>query len=323
MNTKSHKYWNNYTKEQLKFLCDDKDLLLQTTGTKIDIVNIIVQHDKTNKHDSRNIVTLISGFEYRVCCVDNDDHMYYSNDMISLKKDCDLCGCTMFLKQNPFYKTKFNTIQKTIVSDNKQRKQIPSKMRYIVWNKYMSPYMIGLCMCCSITTIDHENWDCGHVVSEKNNGKNTIDNLRPICRSCNLSMRTENMLEFMNRCGFVKPKNWDGSVHSNNSDIICKHIELLNVKNCHNSEKNNITKNKLSSESSEDSFIDNDTESSSSVSSSEEIVKKSNNKKIPKKEVSDITKNSQSPVLNMATKSNIRLSKQKAISNINRMTKFI
>ena len=44
-------------------------------------------------------------------------------------------------------------------------------------------------------------------------------------------------------------------------------------------------------------------------------------KKIPKKEVSDIMENSKSPVLNLATKSNVRRAKIKANKNINRLVK--
>jgi len=37
---------------------------------------------------------------------------------------------------------------------------------------------------------------CGHIVSHANGGSMHIDNLRPICASCNLSMGTQNMNEF-------------------------------------------------------------------------------------------------------------------------------
>ena len=128
-------------------------------------------------------------------------------------------------------------------------------------------------------------------------GPSTVDNLRPICGSCNSSMGTENMLKFMNRCGFSKSKNWNGFVTPDNSIILHEPIKIINI---------------------------NDTESSSyetSESSFEEKSQKSSNKKIPKKEVSDIMENSKSPVLNLATKSNVRRAKIKANKNINRLVK--
>lgn len=40
-------------------------------------------------------------------------------------------------------------------------------------------------------------FDCGHIISEFNNGNTNIDNLIPVCRQCNSSMYTQNMYEFM------------------------------------------------------------------------------------------------------------------------------
>ena len=41
------------------------------------------------------------------------------------------------------------------------------------------------------------NFICGHIVSGYNGGKINVDNLRPICMSCNLSMGTKNMQDFI------------------------------------------------------------------------------------------------------------------------------
>jgi hypothetical protein len=46
------------------------------------------------------------------------------------------------------------------------------------------------------------DFHCGHVTAEANGGVTSIENLRPICKACNLSMRTENMEEFKKRCTF-------------------------------------------------------------------------------------------------------------------------
>ena len=37
----------------------------------------------------------------------------------------------------------------------------------------------------------------GHYISEANGGEVKLDNLRPICKGCNLSMGTTNMEDFM------------------------------------------------------------------------------------------------------------------------------
>lgn len=83
-----------------------------------------------------------------------------------------------------------------------KKKTIPKKIREMVWDKY-----IGLekgtakCMCCKTTIIKQMQFHCGHVVSEKCGGTMNIDNLRPICATCNLSMGTKNMNEFIKEHG--------------------------------------------------------------------------------------------------------------------------
>jgi len=81
----------------------------------------------------------------------------------------------------------------------KRKATIPKSMRIAVWNTYIGE-TVGKTKCpiCWQMDITQMNFHCGHVVAEANGGKVSIDNLRPICASCNLSMRTMNMHEFAN-----------------------------------------------------------------------------------------------------------------------------
>ena len=74
----------------------------------------------------------------------------------------------------------------------KRKKQnIPKNIRMIVWNHYIGEDIIKhKCLCCKKVTISNTNFDVGHVLSEKNSGTHEINNLRPICFSCNHSMGT-------------------------------------------------------------------------------------------------------------------------------------
>ena len=45
------------------------------------------------------------------------------------------------------------------------------------------------------------SFHCGHVISEADGGPTTVDNLRPVCATCNLSMRTQNMEKFKGQHG--------------------------------------------------------------------------------------------------------------------------
>jgi 5-methylcytosine-specific restriction endonuclease McrA len=85
----------------------------------------------------------------------------------------------------------------------KRKKQnIPKNIRIIVWNHYIGEDIIKhKCLCCKKVTISNTNFDVGHVLSEKNSGTHEINNLRPICFSCNHSMGTENMIDFVVKFG--------------------------------------------------------------------------------------------------------------------------
>ena len=70
--------------------------------------------------------------------------------------------------------------------------------------KYLGNTTEGKCLCCNNIKIFITNFDCGHIISNKDGGKINIDNLKPICRLCNSSMGTTNMNEFIKKYGFDK-----------------------------------------------------------------------------------------------------------------------
>ena len=85
----------------------------------------------------------------------------------------------------------------------KQPKEtIPKQIKSIVWNQYIGEDVRKhKCLCCKKVSIENTNFHAGHVISEKNGGTLEIGNLRPICPSCNYSMGTENMVEFVKKYG--------------------------------------------------------------------------------------------------------------------------
>jgi hypothetical protein len=78
-----------------------------------------------------------------------------------------------------------------------KKKQIPQSVRIAVWDTYIGR-SIGetRCTVCNNSKISQFNFHCGHIIAEKNGGTISIENLRPICKSCNSSMRTTNLEEF-------------------------------------------------------------------------------------------------------------------------------
>ena len=67
-----------------------------------------------------------------------------------------------------------------------------------MWNKFVGEkYGTTKCFCCRQKGITSRDFHAGHIQPERNGGKTTIINLRPICPSCNNSMGTINMKEFI------------------------------------------------------------------------------------------------------------------------------
>jgi len=77
----------------------------------------------------------------------------------------------------------------------KVRKSIPKKVREAVWKKRNGDSFVGKCFCCDCD-LRFEDFEVGHVVSVAEGGDDNIDNLEPVCRSCNRSMSKKNMLKF-------------------------------------------------------------------------------------------------------------------------------
>ena len=80
------------------------------------------------------------------------------------------------------------------------KKQIHESLKTSVWNKYIGQDKgTAPCWVCQFTPITQREFDTGHVIAEINGGATHIDNLRPICRKCNLSMGAQNMETFKER----------------------------------------------------------------------------------------------------------------------------
>jgi 5-methylcytosine-specific restriction endonuclease McrA len=78
-----------------------------------------------------------------------------------------------------------------------KRFSIPKELRSKCWEQY-NDSLNGKCyVCCN--SLRYTEMHAGHVNPVYYGGKNTIDNLRPICLSCNLSMGTQNLYDFKNK----------------------------------------------------------------------------------------------------------------------------
>lgn len=83
---------------------------------------------------------------------------------------------------------------KTSGKKNENSQKITHILRTEVWDTYIGKY-IGTINCpyCCVNEISQLNFECGHVIAEANEGKTTLENLRPICNKCNKSMGKKTM----------------------------------------------------------------------------------------------------------------------------------
>lgn len=90
---------------------------------------------------------------------------------------------------------------------------IPSALRNLIWCTYIGEEQRkGLCLCCNTEQITTYNHECGHIVAQVNGGESSLENLRPICSSCNKSMGTKNMDDFIKLLGIKRHPNWYGII---------------------------------------------------------------------------------------------------------------
>lgn len=114
-------------------------------------------------------------------------HYFCGKCYLRDKKCCNVCGYIPPKKIiNPSPSIKINAQEKIA------RKSIPKRVRDLLWEKYGQP----LCPICEHKKMSFSDFHCGHIISVYNSGGDDINNLRPICDKCNLSMGTDNMFEW-------------------------------------------------------------------------------------------------------------------------------
>jgi hypothetical protein len=120
-----------------------------------------------------------------------------------------------------------------------KKKSIPLSLKALVWNKYIGEEKgVGQCQCCRKNIIKQISFHCGHIISERNGGSTTLNNLIPLCQTCNLSMGRQNMNEFVKKYGFH-----DELENSSPKKIINKTKKKLTTNNNINNINNGIVIN--------------------------------------------------------------------------------
>jgi hypothetical protein len=93
--------------------------------------------------------------------------------------------------------SKIESIEESSAPLHIRKKNIPKYIKTLVWNKYIGDGISkAKCLCCKETEIRNTSFHCGHVVAFDKGGDLNINNLRPVCSHCNLSMGTRDMRSF-------------------------------------------------------------------------------------------------------------------------------
>lgn len=127
--------------------------------------------------------------DYKEYLID-DPNYFYSKERTSVEN-----GYIIALKNNNFLDFLFNN---ETIPDHKFKKQkdvISPKLRILVWTRFYGEKAAGPCPICNkIIKIGKNGFHCGHIISEANGGETILENLRPLCGTCNTKMGSNNWI---------------------------------------------------------------------------------------------------------------------------------
>lgn len=117
---------------------------------------------------------------------------------------------------NSASRNKSKTLHKTL-----PKKNLTPQIRSSVWLHYFGNSNTGGCYCCGKLIKRYKGWHCSHVIAKAKGGSNTLENLRPCCAHCNLSMGNQNMYAYIQNKNLKGPgaKNVNFYFKQNKSQI--------------------------------------------------------------------------------------------------------
>lgn len=191
LHLKLKEYFNKYAlyfdKKEKK---DSYKMTLSNFLEKIENSNYLLNF--TNINDIINDIEKSN--QYFNNCI---GYLEYYNDNPKLfykdEQDCVKNGIIFSLTNNNFIDYLINKNVKPEHKFKKDKKRISSSLKRKVWEKEYGNANNGRCpykKC--VNTIYKNNYSCGHIISEYNDGKTDISNLRPMCHGCNNKLGKRN-----------------------------------------------------------------------------------------------------------------------------------
>jgi len=137
--------------------------------------------------------------------IDYQEYLHENtNNFYKDELNCVQNGFVMSLKNNNFLKFIMNP--QSVIPEHifkNQKKPINSKLRLQVWFKEFGSNYEGVCpfyQCQNKINCGLYGYHSGHIISEFNGGLTTLENLRPICASCNCKMGAKNWIDYEKEC---------------------------------------------------------------------------------------------------------------------------
>ena len=123
------------------------------------------------------------------------EDLYYSKDITCIKAQL-----IWSLKSTNFIEWLKDPRTRPYHDKKKTKRKIPHTTKQECWDKYYNGEQQGECPLRNCTTIlfksNTNEWNAGHIRSEKNGGPTILENLRPICKKCNQAMGSKNWEEY-------------------------------------------------------------------------------------------------------------------------------
>lgn len=114
-----------------------------------------------------------------------------------------------------------------------KKQTIPPVLRERVWLNFFKT-VEGTCYCCN-TSITQRTFQAGHIISEHCGGRTILQNLVPLCKSCNTSMGVMNLHVYKER--YFNTEDEPGAVGQN-----FIHQLIYDIVQISKSQSDNITK---------------------------------------------------------------------------------
>jgi hypothetical protein len=188
----------NDFQEALGFLCLKYKEYLDIDICEDTLKNIIIEKNKKminlNIESYRTKIRKLKKWDdYKLIC---DNYKFYLGMYNSVNEDFIFKWIVEIIDEHTGNKIK----------PKRKKRKIPKQIRANVWSEWIGDKTTGVCFSCRQNKLQHmTNWECGHIISDKDGGDLSISNLRPLCSTCNKSMGARNMKDYVKE---FYPKNY-------------------------------------------------------------------------------------------------------------------